>query len=60
MITHELAQIWITSELDFVWITSDGKRFLVKGEAVAHEERLNIQDEELDIVTQWIKRIKGE
>ena len=50
----------ITSELDFVWITSDGKRFLDKGEAVAHEERLNIQDEELDIVTQWIKRIKGE
>ena len=50
----------IKHELDFVWITSDGKRFLVKGEAVAHEERLNIQDEELDIVTQWIKRIKGE
>ena len=50
----------IKHELDFVWITSDGKRFLDKSKAVTHEERLNIQNKELDIVTKWVKRIKGE
>ena len=44
MITHELAQIWITS---------DGKRFLTKDEAVKHEE-LN----QPNIVEQWLERLK--
>ena len=47
MITHELAQIWITS---------DGKRFLTKDEAVKHEKSIQPKY----IVTQWLDRIKGE
>ena len=50
----------IKHELDFVWITSDGKRFLDKGKAVEHEETLKVQDKDLDIVTKWIKKIKGD
>ena len=49
MITHELAQ---------VWITSDGRRFLDKAEATKHEESLHVEEE--DITTQWVKRIRGE
>jgi|TARA_R110002020_G_scaffold73787_3_gene189271 hypothetical protein len=47
MITHELAQIWITS---------DGKRFINKKDAVKHEESIQPKD----IVTQWIDKIKGD
>ena len=47
MISHELAQIWITS---------DGKRFLKKDEAVKHAESIQPKD----ITQQWLKRIKGE
>ena len=47
MISHELAQIWITS---------DGKRFLSKNEAVKHEKAIQPKD----IVEQWLDRIKGE
>ena len=46
MISHELAQIWITS---------DGKRFLTKVEAVKHEETI-----QPTITEQWLDRIKGE
>ena len=46
MISHELAQIWITS---------DGKRFLTKDEAVKHEETIHPT-----ITEQWLDRIKGE
>tara|TARA_R100001463_G_scaffold118225_1_gene173919 strand:- start:316 stop:498 length:183 start_codon:yes stop_codon:yes gene_type:complete len=60
MISHELAQIWITS---------DGKRFLTKDEAVKHEEsiqpvRLKSQTRvfhpEYGDVTKWLDRLKGE
>ena len=47
MISHELAQIWITS---------DGKRFLTKDEALKHEELIKPKD----IVTLWIDKIKGD
>ena len=30
----------VTKELDFVYITEDGKRFLLKGKAEKHEEKL--------------------
>jgi len=46
MISHELAQIWITS---------DGKRFLTKDEAVKHEESI-----QPTITEKWLDRIKGE
>ena len=46
MITHELAQIWITS---------DGKRFLTKDKAVKHEESIQPKD----ITQQWLDKIKG-
>ena len=56
MISHELAQIWITS---------DGKRFLTKDEAVKHEESIQPEckvyhSEYGDITQQWLDRIKGE
>ena len=44
MITHELAQIWITS---------DGKRFLTKDEAVKHEKTI-----QPTITEQWLDRLK--
>ena len=47
MITHELAQIWITS---------DGKRFLSKDEAVKHEKAIQPKD----ITQQLLDRLKGE
>ena len=46
MISHELAQIWITS---------DGKRFLTKNEAVKHEESI-----QPTITEKWLVKIKGE
>ena len=46
MITHELAQIWITS---------DGKKFLIKDEAVEHEESI-----QPSITEKWLDRLKGE
>ena len=46
MISHELAQIWITS---------DGKRFLTKNEAVKHEESI-----QPTITEKWLDKIKGE
>ena len=49
MINHELAH---------TWITSDGKRFLDKAKAVAHEETLKEREEETSIVKQWLNRIK--
>ena len=48
MISHELAQIWITS---------DGKRFLTKDEAVKHEDTLA---DPKDLVSQWLEKLKGE
>ena len=50
MITHELAQ---------VWITSDGRRFISKDEAVKHEELLNpIPDYNSNIVKKWLDKLK--
>ena len=45
MISHELAQIWITS---------DGKRFLTKDEAVKHEETI-----QPTITEQWLIKLNG-
>ena len=46
MISHELAQIWITS---------DGKKFLNEDEAVKHEESI-----QPTITEKWLDKIKGE
>ena len=47
----------VKTELDFVYITKDGRRFLVRDEAVKHEDTLI---DPKDLVSQWLEKLKGE
>lgn len=56
----------IRKELAFVWIASDGRRFLNKSKAIKHEGPLSVENDKKnkavgqDIVSKWIKKIKGD